>query len=179
LGGLLLLVVALAARWLLLASLRPVGRMTRQAAEWSEHDLRRRFALGEPYDEVSELAATLDRLLDRLAASLRREQRFSSELSHELRTPLANLLAETELGLRRERSGPEYRESLAAVRRSAEQMSGILETLIAAARAETGLARGTSDGARAARRSAEATGGPKEVAVDVIAPREPLQVGAD
>src|SRR5205085_10808468 len=84
LGGLLLLVVALAARWLLLASLRPVGRMTRQAAEWSEHDLRRRFALGEPYDEVSELAATLDRLLDRLAAGFRREQRFSSELSHEL-----------------------------------------------------------------------------------------------
>src|SRR5207302_9794321 len=75
LGGLLLLVVALAARWLLLASLRPVGRMTRQAADWSERDLDRRFALGDPYDEVSELAATLDRLPERLAAGLRREQR--------------------------------------------------------------------------------------------------------
>ena len=46
-GALMLLVVALAARWLLAASLRPVARMTRQAAEWREHDLDRRFALGQ------------------------------------------------------------------------------------------------------------------------------------
>jgi len=59
--------------------------MTRQAAVWSERDLERRFSLGKPYDEVTELASTLDRLLDRLAASLRREQRFSAELSHEQR----------------------------------------------------------------------------------------------
>ena len=175
----LLVAIALGARWAIGGALRPVARMTEAAADWSEHDLDQRFAAGEPRDELTRLAATFDRLLDRLAASLRREQRFSGELSHELRTPLANLLAETELALRRERSGPEYREALAAMHRSAEQMSGILETLIAAARAETGLARGTSDGARAARRAAEAAGGPKDVPVDVIAPREPLRVGAD
>ena len=77
--------------------------MTRQAAAWSEHDLDRRFALGEPHDELGELAATLDGLLDRLAASLRREQLFLAELSHELRTPLARVMAESELALRRER----------------------------------------------------------------------------
>src|SRR5437868_11169455 len=68
--------------------------MTRQAADWSEHDLDHRFALGAPHDELTELAATLDGLLDRLAASLRHERRFSAELSHELRTPLARVLAE-------------------------------------------------------------------------------------
>jgi hypothetical protein len=41
LGALMLVVVALAARWLLGASLQPVTRMTRQAAAWSEHDLDR------------------------------------------------------------------------------------------------------------------------------------------
>src|SRR5256714_10617170 len=103
LAGLLLLVVALAARWLLVPSLRPAGGMTRQAADWSEHDLDRRFGLGTPYDEVSELAATLDRLLERLAAGFRREQRFSSELSHELRTPLARVIAQAEGALSPER----------------------------------------------------------------------------
>ena len=93
-GGLVLILVAVAARWLLASSLRPVRRMTRQAATWSERDLDQRFAVGEPYDELTELAATLDGLLDRLAASLRHEQRFSAELSHELRTPLARVLAE-------------------------------------------------------------------------------------
>ena len=108
----MLVLVALAARWLLAAALRPVTRMTRQAATWSERDLDRRFELGEPRDELTELAATLDGLLDRLAASLRHEQRFSAELSHELRTPLSRVLAETELALRRERAPEEYRDTL-------------------------------------------------------------------
>ena len=54
-------------------------------------------AAGEPHDELTGLAAAFDRMLDRLAASLRHEQRFSAELSHELRTPLAAILAEAEL----------------------------------------------------------------------------------
>jgi two-component system, OmpR family, sensor kinase len=95
LGGVIVLLGALGARWLLASALRPVTRMTRQAAEWSERDLDHRFGLGAPNDELTELAATLDALLDRIAASIRHEQRFSAELSHELRTPLARVLAET------------------------------------------------------------------------------------
>src|SRR6185312_17457788 len=71
-GAIVLLLVGVAASWLLAASLRPVVRMTRQAAAWSERELDYRFALGPPHDELTELAANLDALLDRLAASLRR-----------------------------------------------------------------------------------------------------------
>ena len=46
LAGVVLLLVAVIAKWLVAASLRPVVRMTRQAAEWSERDLEHRFALG-------------------------------------------------------------------------------------------------------------------------------------
>ena len=145
LGGLLLLVVAVAARWLLVASLRPVERMTRRAAEWSERDLDRRFGLGEPYDEVSELAATLDGLLERLAAGLRREQRFSTELSHELRTPLARVIAQAEVALRQPRPLADYRETLEAVLRNAQQVSRTVDALVAAARHDSALTRGTAD----------------------------------
>ena len=69
----------------------------------------------EPDDEISELAATLDALLDRVAASLRHEQRFSAELSHELRTPLARIIAEAELALRRERAPEELPRGARAV----------------------------------------------------------------
>jgi signal transduction histidine kinase len=72
-------------------------------------------------------------LLDRLAASLRHERRFSAEMSHELRTPLAKLMAEAELALRRERSESDYRESLQAVLANAQQIERIVETLVAAA----------------------------------------------
>jgi signal transduction histidine kinase len=124
--------------------------MTRQAAQWSEHDLDHRFALGPPHDELRELAATLDGLLDRLAASLRRERRFSAELSHELRTPLSRVLAETELALRRERQPEEYRAALEVVQRSADQLSRTVEALVTAASYESGASRGTSDAGDAA-----------------------------
>ena len=144
-GAIVLVIVALAARWLLGASLRPVVRMTRQAATWSDRDLDRRFGLGAPHDELSELGATLDGLLDRLAASLRREQRFSAEVAHELRTPLARVLAETELALRRERGADEYRRALELVHANAEQLARTVDALVAAARYEAVGEHGSAD----------------------------------
>jgi signal transduction histidine kinase len=146
--------VAVAARWAVSAALRPVARMTAEAAERSERDLDHRFALGEPHDELTRLAATFDRFLDRLAASLRREQRLTAEISHELRTPLAKIVAEAELALRRQRGTEEYHRALEAIRRSAGEMGRMLETLLSAARAEAG--GGAGDAVEAARRAAAA-----------------------
>jgi signal transduction histidine kinase len=181
-GAIVFLVVLVAARWLLRSSLRPVGQMTRQAAAWSERDLDHRFALGEPYDELTELAGTLDQLLDRLAASLRREQRFSAELSHELRTPLARVMAESELALRRDRSPDEYRRVLAMINRNAAQLTRTVDALMAAARHESGAERGTADAYMVA---AQAAAGCTELATQrdlsltVHRPVTPLRVGVD
>jgi len=180
--ALVLLLVGLAARGVIGGALRPVARMTSAAAEWGERDIDRRFALGPPRDELTRLAATFDGLLDRLAASLRREQRFSAELSHELRTPLAKVVAEAELALRRERSPAEYREALAAVRAAAAQLERTLETLVMAARADAALPHGSSDAARAASRAAEgcvALASERGVQVDLEPPPAPLRVAAD
>jgi signal transduction histidine kinase len=157
--GVLLIVAALLARWVVSVALRPVARMTAQADDWSEHDLDRRFALGRPHDELTTLAATLDNLLGRVAASLRREQRFSSELSHELRTPLARVRAEAELALRHERSDEGYREALRRVLAGADQMERIMETLLVVAREEASTRHGTADADEAAARAAESCAG--------------------
>ena len=161
---LLLAAVALLSHWILGKALLPVSRMTDDAADWSDHDLDRRFNRGEPYDELTQLAATLDALLERLSASLRHEQRFTAELSHELRTPLAKIAAESELALRRERTGEDYRESLEAVQRNAEQMTRTVEALVAAARQEAGLSRATSDARDGVRAAVEAVRGQAEAA---------------
>ena len=182
LGALLLVVVAAAARWLLGASLRPVVRMTRQAAAWSERDLDRRFGLGEPRDELSELAATLDGLLDRLAASLRREQRFSAELSHELRTPLARVMAESELALRRKREPDEYRRALELINRNAAQLTRTVDALVAAARHEAGAERGTADAYQLAAEAAAACAGlaaQRRVDLELSTPDRPIRVAVE
>lgn len=180
LAALLLGAVTVLARWMLGRALRPVSRMTEDAATWSEHDLDRRFDLGEPYDELTRLGATLDSLLERIAASLRHEQRFTAELSHELRTPLARISAEAELMLQRERTPDEYRSALTAVQRSAGQMTRTVETLVAAARQEARLTRTTSDVRDAL---AAAVSNVRETAagidVRVTLPSEPVRVAVD
>jgi signal transduction histidine kinase len=172
-----LLLVGLAVWWLLRSALRPVAQMTEQAAAWSEQDLDRRFALGEPHDELTRLAWTLDGLLDRLAASLRHERHFSAELSHELRTPLAKVMAEAELALRRERSASEYRESLDVVLRNAQQIERIVETLINAAR-QAAQPQGVANALDVAE-SAVAACGPTGLAIDVLDGNPNLRVGVD
>ncbi len=141
----LLVVVTVAARWTLGAALRPVAEMTAAADTWSATESDGRFGAGKPYDEISQLGATLNRLLDRIAASLRRERRFSAELSHELRTPLARITTEVDLALRRDRSPDEYRDALTGLRGDAHHLTRTLDTLVLAAQQESGALRGRAN----------------------------------
>jgi signal transduction histidine kinase len=182
LAVILLAAVALLSHWILGKALLPVSQMTEDAADWSAHDLDRRFNRGEAYDELTRLAATLDALLERLSASLRHEQRFTAELSHELRTPLARIAAESELALRRERSGEDYRASLEAVHRHAEQMTRTVEALVAAARQEAGLSLATSDARDGVRAAVEAVRSQAEAArieMQVVVPSSAVQVAIE
>jgi two-component system, OmpR family, sensor kinase len=150
--------VALTAAWLIGKALSPVASMTRQAADWSEHDLDRRFSLGPPRDELTQLACTLDTLLDRLSSSVRHEQRLSAELSHELRTPLASISADAQYALRHAELSHEGRTSLEHIQECAGRMARTLDTLIAAARAELDPHRATSDAAACARAALDSGG---------------------
>lgn len=178
----LLATVGLAAYWLLARALAPVARMTHAAAAWSDRDLDRRFALGEPHDELTLLAATLDGLLDRLAASLRRERRFTAEVSHELRTPLTRISTQAELALRRDRDAAAYRDALVAILSSARQLTRTVETLVTAAREEAVSERGTSDVydvALTAADSCRTLSEARNVDIRVERPQAPIRVGVD
>jgi signal transduction histidine kinase len=174
--------IVLAARWAIAAALRPVAEMTARAERSGEADLDSRFAEDEPYDEVTRLAATFDRLFARLAASLRRERSFSAEISHELRTPLAKLAGEADLALRRERAPEDYRRALTAISRDAAEMTRTLDALLSAARAEAGGSRSVSDARDAAMAAARALGDEARthgIELELDMPPGPVQIGAD
>ncbi|MFC4564208.1 sensor histidine kinase [Nocardiopsis mangrovi] len=69
--------------------LAPVHRITRTAHAVAGHNLHERIRLDGPQDEFTELADTIDTMLDRLDRSFQAQQRFAANASHELRTPLA------------------------------------------------------------------------------------------
>jgi signal transduction histidine kinase len=158
LGSSILGVVMLAAtvalsRWLLGRALRPVAEMTERASAWGDRDLGRRFFAGDPHDELTALAAVLDRLLARIAESLRREQRLTAEVSHELRTPLAKIAAEAELGRGRQSPPGEQAETLERIGEHARELQEVLDTLLASARSGQLGAREGSDPAESATRA--------------------------
>lgn len=151
-AALVLLAGGLAIRSAVRGALAPVVQMTASAEEWGAHDLDRRFDLGPPRDELTGLAATLDHLLGRIAASRRHEQRFASEMAHELRTPLAGLRGRAELALRARGPGAdaEREEALRTVVERADALNRTIDALLALARQELDPVAGAVDLAQVA-----------------------------
>lgn len=69
--------------------LSPVHRMTRSAGVIAGPTLHERIRLRGPRDEFTDLADTIDTMLDRLHTSFQAQERFAANAAHELRTPLA------------------------------------------------------------------------------------------
>ncbi len=173
---------ALLARRAVGKALQPVADMTRHAADWSEHDLDRRFDLGPPRDELTALSATLDQLLARIGASLRHEQRFSAEMAHELRTPLSGVRGEAELALRAPDTPPDVREALQQILHGTERMARVIDTLLTVARSDAEPSRGSSDAQAGTERAIDAlapTAGKARVTLIFTPPSAPLRVAAE
>jgi len=115
-------------------SLGKVRTMARTADEWREHDLRRRFALSGRDDELTELGATLDRMLDRIEHTILTERRLTDEVAHELRTPPTTIRSEAELA--QQQGGPT--DALAAIVAATDRMAASIATMLQAARSAVG-----------------------------------------
>ncbi len=115
-------------------ALTPVAQMAQRATDWSEHDLAYRFDLDGPDNELAQLGATLDGLLDRVTMAIRSEQRLTAELAHELRTPLTAIQGSADLALLRGVDDPETRAELEQIAASAREMSVVITTLVDVAR---------------------------------------------
>lgn len=139
LGSLLALLVASGLGYVVAgAALRPMERMRARAATISAGSAGERLPLPEVRDEVHRLGATLNEMLDRLDAGLRRERRFVAEASHELRTPLALLRTELDLAGSRPRTPEEQAAFLVSATEEVERLSRLVDQLLLLARADEG-----------------------------------------
>ncbi|MEV4006280.1 HAMP domain-containing sensor histidine kinase [Actinomadura sp. NPDC049753] len=87
-------IVSLAVR----RALRPVRVMSAEMTEITG-GADRRVTVPEPNDEVSELAESVNVMLNRLEDVLTRQRAFVADVSHELRSPLTGLRTQLEVAL--------------------------------------------------------------------------------
>ena len=125
-------------------AMAPITRLTEVARKIARtRDPSLRIPHPESDDEVSELALTLESMLQALneargetEAALARQREFVADASHELRTPLTSVLANLEL-LEMELEG-ESREAAASALRSSRRMRRLVADLLLLARADAG-----------------------------------------
>ena len=109
----------------------PLQRLSRQAETLSAENLSAR--LQPESGEYAEFAERLNRFLDRIEQSVRREERFVSDAAHELRTPLTVMRGRLETALLKTRSPEEYRATLQELGVETERLAGLVEVLLQSA----------------------------------------------
>lgn len=118
-------------------ALRPVDRMRAEVDEVTAQRLDRRVAGADRGDELGRLAATMNRMLDRLDGAARTQRRFVSDASHELRSPLASLRQYAAVA----EAYPDRMtaaELAAAIRDEGGRLEGIVAGMLVLARADEG-----------------------------------------
>ena len=117
--------------------LNPIRAITRTAGSIEVERLGQRLTIPRARDELSELARTFNRMLERLQEGFVQQQRFVSDASHELRTPLTVILGYSDMLSRWGREDKEIlEEGITAVRSEAENMQQLIEKLLFLARAD-------------------------------------------
>jgi heavy metal sensor kinase len=137
-GGAILLVGLAGGWWLAGRAIRPVQDITAAAQKISASDLSQRINVAETESELGRLAHVLNSTFARLDAAFAQQQQFTSDAAHELRTPVAAMLTQIQSTLTRDRSAPEYQETLEACGRSVQRMRRLIESLLELARLDAG-----------------------------------------
>lgn len=89
-------------------SVKPIKAIIRQVDEMSPDNLSARLIINTK-DEIAELSATFNEMLDRIERAFESERMFVSNVSHELRTPVTSIIGQIEVALLKQRTEEDYK----------------------------------------------------------------------
>ena len=120
-------------------ALAPVDRITKDARAISVTNLSARLEIPRAKDELQRLTQTLNEMLDRIEAEVKRIVQFTADASHELRAPLTLIHTAAEFSLRRERTREELLDAMRKIVRESERTSRLVDDLLLLARADSNM----------------------------------------
>jgi heavy metal sensor kinase len=118
--------------------LRPLENMALHAESITASHLDQRLPVENPNDELGHMARVLNDLLQRLQDSFDNLKRFTADASHELRTPLASIRSVGEVGLQRQHTPEEYRDTIGSMLEEVTRLTEMVDGLLSISRADAG-----------------------------------------
>jgi len=92
-----------------------VRKITEAASRIGHSDLGARVPVARRKDEVSQLASTLNRMLDRIERSMHQLHTITDSLAHDLRSPLTAIRGKLEASLSRDMGGDQAEPIISAI----------------------------------------------------------------
>lgn len=115
-------------------ALAPVSRIMNQVDELLPSNLQHRLEQEGQSDELSRLVITFNKMLDRVEHAFKIQKMFLSNVSHELKNPLNVIVSQIEVSLDKDRTGEEYRQTLASVLSDVKELNQVADMLMQMAR---------------------------------------------
>lgn len=119
-------------------ALTPIAAIASEAQRINDKNLNTRLPSLATRDELAALSNTLNQMLGRIEAGYQSVRAFTANAAHELRSPVALLRAETEVALAFPRDAAYYRDTCERILKHSEQMTHLIDQLLALARADAG-----------------------------------------
>lgn len=112
------------------AAIMPVAAISEKLKKVNAGNLDERVDNPKTGDEIEELSATFNSLLDRLHSAFQRERQFIGDVAHEVKTPLAAQRTNIEIALGKDRSKEELRRALEESLIDNNQLSTTLKNVL-------------------------------------------------
>jgi len=164
--------------WLARGAVSPINAIARAAREIGSEDMTKRLNWQGRRDELGQLAAQFDEMIERLEAAFARERRLIADASHELKTPLTVINANAQMLERwADRDENARREAIETIRAESANMARVLNAMLTLAKTDdpsalamepTDLATVVKDAASGLRPAAEQKG--LSLTIDAAAP---------
>lgn len=106
-------------------SLKPIKDIIDQVSGIKANNLSKRLEVRNK-DEIAELSATFNKMLERIEHAFETERTFVSNVSHELRTPVTSIIGQTEVALLNRRKEEDYQSLLVSILDDVKNMKNII-----------------------------------------------------
>lgn len=111
-------------------ALRPMQQIDQIVNAIFPHNQDERLRIAQDNDEISRLSATINKLLDRVAESLRLQRMFVANVSHELKNPLTLINSQLEVILLNQRDPEAYRQTIRSVLEDVSELTALTHELL-------------------------------------------------